>query len=101
MSTAIAYGSHLLTRVMADVPPDLTNIEAGAPPGSGAAVSLLQWGLWIAFAFCVGGIIKASGGLAWAGIGRGSSGDHGSGLGWAIVGTILCGSVGTIVTLVS
>ncbi len=70
-----------------------------APPGSTGFLKILSWVLWAAFLVCVAGMAKAGGYLAWAGIGRGGSGDGGGAmLGYAAIGAIITAVAGAIVT---
>ena len=103
MSALITTAGHLADQattlwLAAPVPGDLQNPGTQAPPGSNAVLRLLAWAGWIAFAFCIAGILKGGGLLAWAGIrGRGSDGG-GEVTGTAIVGTIIVGAGATILT---
>lgn len=75
--------------------------SAAAPPGSKGLLLLFAWGLWIAFLVCIGGIAKAGGHLAWAGIKPGGQGNHGgAGLMWGTIGAIITATAAAIVTAV-
>lgn len=67
-----------------------------APPGSDKILKVLDWGLWVAIAIAVGGVLVVAGKMA-INHRRGEAGEHASGLAWVLVGCILMGSASGIV----
>lgn len=69
---------------------------ATAPPGADKIDKVLGWGLWVAIAVAVGGVLVVAGKMAISHR-RGEGGEHASGLGWVLVACILMGSASGIV----
>jgi hypothetical protein len=76
---------------------------AVAPPGADGFKKLLQWALWLGFAACFAGLVKAAGGMALAGAGRSGGGAHEHTMGVAIslIGALLCSSAALLVGAMS
>lgn len=74
--------------------------QGEAPPGSDSLLKLLLWATWIAFAVCVGAVVKSGAQLAMASRGHGADGQQAMPLVLAIVGAVVTGSAAAIVTAV-
>lgn len=89
----------LLVEVQLLAPPaDIVGKGAVTPPGSGGLLTILGWAIWVAFAACLFGIVKAGGLIALTGGGRS---EHPVALGWAIAGAVITGAAGSIMSTVT
>src|SRR4051812_28797241 len=88
---------HTFAAALAAIPVDPGS--AVTPPGGEKVLVILRWALWIGFAACLAGLVKAGAGMAMAGSGRSSGGahEHGMGVALALLGAILCSSAALLV----
>jgi hypothetical protein len=66
------------------------------PPGADKFLTVLQWCAWVAFGFCVLGVIIAGASMAIQHR-HGSGGEHAARLGWVAGGCVVVGSASALV----
>jgi len=71
--------------------------QGTAPPGSGQFLTILQWGAWVVFACCVGGVLVSAAKLAMSHSSGGYGGQHQTGLLWTLAACVIAGSASAIV----
>ncbi len=72
-----------------------------APPGSAKLLTILRWGAWGVFGICVLGVLLSGARMAIDRQGGGGHGEHGTTLGWTLVGCVVAGSASAIVGALS
>jgi len=85
-------------RVLAAIPDPGQGI---APPGSAKLLTILRWGAWGVFGICVLGVLLSGARMAIDRQRGGGHGEHGTTLGWTLVGCVVAGSASAIVGALS